>query len=178
MGPDGVPGARVMRRPVRQRGFSLLEAIVAMVLISAMGGALFAWINTELQALERTQDANTRAEAMVNAVEFMEAVNPMLTPQGKAAFAGLELAWDAFAKAQPGAKPAEQQAFFGAWSKLWGQQVSENVAAERLAAEIHAPGPLRSNVPLSNLPAFGIAYGCKAGTPMQRTEAEQVRIWR
>ena len=36
------------------RGFTLLEAIVAMVLISAMGGALFAWINTELQALERS----------------------------------------------------------------------------------------------------------------------------
>ena len=95
MGPDGVPGARVMRRPVRQRGFSLLEAIVAMVLISAMGGALFAWINTELQALERTQDANTRAEAMVNAVEFMEAVNPMLTPQGRAPLAGMELSWEA-----------------------------------------------------------------------------------
>ncbi len=97
---DAVPGALVMRAwrrrgPRRQRGFSLLEAIVAMVLISSMGGALFAWINTELQALERTQDANTRAEAMVNAVEFMEAVNPMLTPQGKAPFASLELAWEA-----------------------------------------------------------------------------------
>ncbi len=84
----------------------------------------------------------------------------------------------AYAKAQPEAKAADQQAFFGAWSKLWGQQVSENVAAERLAAEIHAPGPLRSNVPLSNLPAFGAAYGCKAGQPMQRAEADQVRVWR
>lgn len=92
--------------------------------------------------------------------------------------AGLQLAWDAYAKAQPEAKAADQQAFFGAWSKLWGQQVSENVAAERLAAEIHAPGPLRSNVPLSNLPAFGAAYGCKAGQPMQRAEADQVRVWR
>ena len=92
--------------------------------------------------------------------------------------AGLQLAWDVYAKAQPEAKAADQQAFFGAWSKLWGQQVSENVAAERLAAEIHAPGPLRSNVPLSNLPAFGAAYGCKAGQPMQRAEADQVRVWR
>ena len=95
MGPEAVAGVRAVRRAGRQRGFSLLEAIVAMVLISSMGGALFAWINTELQALERTQDANTRAEAMVNAVEFMEAVNPMLTPQGKAPFASLELAWEA-----------------------------------------------------------------------------------
>ncbi len=92
--------------------------------------------------------------------------------------AGVELAWDAYAKAQPGAKAADQQAFFAAWSRLWAQQVSDNVAAERMAADIHAPGPLRSNVPLSNLPAFGTAYGCKAGQPMQRAEAEQVRIWR
>ncbi len=85
----------MIRRARRQRGFSLLEAIVALVLISSMGGALFAWINTELQALERTQEANTRAEAMVNALEFMEGVNPMLTPQGEASFADLKFAWDA-----------------------------------------------------------------------------------
>ena len=91
---------------------------------------------------------------------------------------GVELAAAAWAKARPDAKPADLKPLFGAWSKLWAQQVSENAAAERLNAEIHAPGELRSNVPLSNLPAFGIAYGCKAGTPMQRTEAEQVRIWR
>ncbi|KAF1688805.1 M13-type metalloendopeptidase [Pseudoxanthomonas koreensis] len=91
---------------------------------------------------------------------------------------GLELAAAAWAKAHPDAKPAAQKPLFGAWSKLWAQQVSENAAAERMSAEIHAPGQLRSNVPLSNLPAFGAAYGCKAGTPMQRTEADQVRIWR
>lgn len=86
---QGASGSRAKR----QRGFTLLEAIVAMVLISTMGAALFAWINTELQALERTQAANTRAEAMVNAVEFMEAINPMLTPEGKAPFASLDLTW-------------------------------------------------------------------------------------
>ena len=94
------------------------------------------------------------------------------------AFYAIGLATAAWAKANPGATPAAQKPLFGAWSKLWAQQVSENAAAERLSAEIHAPGPLRSNVPLSNLPAFGAAYGCKAGTPMQRAETEQVRIWR
>ena len=92
--------------------------------------------------------------------------------------AGLELASAAYAKADPAAKPAAQQAFFDAWSGLWAQQVSEHAAAERLASDIHAPGPLRSDVPRANLPAFGAAFGCKAGQPMQRTEADQVRIWR
>jgi putative endopeptidase len=91
---------------------------------------------------------------------------------------GVELATAAWAKATPDAKPAAQKPLFAAWSRLWAQQVSDNAAAERLNAEIHAPGQLRSNVPLSNLPAFGAAYACKPGTPMQRTEADQIRIWR
>ena len=92
--------------------------------------------------------------------------------------AGLALAAQAHANALPQAKQAAQQAFFTAWSQLWAQQVSENSAAERLKTDIHAPGPLRSNVPLGNLPGFGAAFGCKAGQPMQYPEADQIQIWR
>jgi putative endopeptidase len=31
--------------------------------------------------------------------------------------------------------------------------------------------------PLSNVPAFGEAFGCPAGSPMQRAAAEQIAIW-
>ena len=92
--------------------------------------------------------------------------------------AGLELAADAYARANPQANQASKQAFFEAWSRLWAQQVAQNAATERQKTDIHAPGPLRSNVPLGNLPAFADAFGCKAGQPMQRAEADQVRIWR
>jgi len=102
----------------------------------------------------------------------------LVQEEAQADLAGLELAWAAYAKAQPDAKPAEQQSFFRAWSRLWAQQVSPNVATERLTASIHAPGPLRSDVPLSNLPAFGKAFGCAAGQPLQRAETDQIRIWR
>ena len=46
------------------------------------------------------------------------------------------------------------------------------------AASGRAPGRWRSNAPLSNLPAFGASFSCKPGQPMQRTDAEQIRIWR
>ncbi len=78
-----------------QRGFTLLEAVVAMVLISGAGSALFAWINSELSALARVQQSNARAEAMVNAIEFMHMVNPMLAPEGKFPFGVHSLAWKA-----------------------------------------------------------------------------------
>ena len=106
-------------------------------------------------------------------------VNGELTrDENMADLSGVEIAWDAFTTAQPAAKPAEQQAFFRAWAGLWPQQLSPNEAVQRLTSEIRAPGRWRSNGPLANLPSFGAAFQCKPGQPMQRTEAEQIRIWR
>ncbi len=79
----------------KQSGFTLLEAVVAMVLISGTGAALLSWINSELGAVARLQQSNARAEALVNATEYMHAVNPMLTPDGNASFAAFRLTWNA-----------------------------------------------------------------------------------
>ena len=92
--------------------------------------------------------------------------------------AGLELAAAAHAKAQPQASQAARQALFEAWSRLWAQQVAANTASERLKTDIHAPGPLRSNLPAANLPEFAAAFACKPGQPMTRAEADQVKVWR
>ncbi|PPT61145.1 M13 family metallopeptidase [Xanthomonas arboricola] len=92
--------------------------------------------------------------------------------------AGVELAWQAFSKAQPAATEADKQAFFTAWAGLWAQQLSPNEAVQRASADIRAPGQWRTNGPLSNLPEFGAAFSCKAGQPMQRVDAEQLKIWR
>jgi putative endopeptidase len=106
-------------------------------------------------------------------------VNGELTrDENMADISGVEIAWEAFTAAQPDAKPADRQAFFRAWASLWPQQLSPNEAVQRLTAEPRAPGRWRTNGPLANLPAFGAAFQCKPGQPMQRTEAEQIRIWR
>ncbi|NUS39081.1 MAG: M13 family metallopeptidase [Lysobacter sp.] len=98
--------------------------------------------------------------------------------ENAADLAGVELAWDAFATAQPAASSDDKRVFFAAWAHLWPQQMSQDVAARLAASELHAPGQWRTNAPLANLPAFGAAYSCKAGTPMQRAAAQQVSIWR
>ncbi|QJD68217.1 M13 family metallopeptidase [Xanthomonas campestris pv. badrii] len=92
--------------------------------------------------------------------------------------AGVELAWQAFSKAQPATTEADKQAFFTAWAGLWAQQLSPNEAVQRASADIRAPGQWRTNGPLSNLPEFGAAFSCKAGQPMQRVDADQIKIWR
>ncbi|QQQ41342.1 M13 family metallopeptidase [Stenotrophomonas maltophilia] len=106
-------------------------------------------------------------------------VNGTLTQEENLAdIAGLELAWAAYVAQEPKAKQAQQQGFFRAWSALWAQQLAPNEAVRRLTADIRAPGLWRSNGTLANLPAFGATFSCKAGQPMQRSEAEQIKVWR
>ncbi|QDL28960.1 M13 family metallopeptidase [Stenotrophomonas maltophilia] len=106
-------------------------------------------------------------------------VNGTLTQEENLAdIAGLELAWAAYVAQEPKAKQAQQQGFFRAWSTLWAQQLSPNEAVRRLTADIRAPGLWRSNGTLANLPAFGATFSCKAGQPMQRSEADQIKVWR
>lgn len=77
------------------RGFSLLEAIVALALIGGVGIALFSWINSNIMALGRVQDINSQAAATTNVVEFMNTVNPMITPEGKTTLGSYRVIWKA-----------------------------------------------------------------------------------
>lgn len=92
--------------------------------------------------------------------------------------AGVELAWDAFTNAQLAPNLGAKQTLYRSWSELWAQQISSTEAAQRIATDVHAPGQWRSNGPLANQPAFGESFSCKAGQPMRRSEAEQIKIWR
>ena len=80
---------------LRQRGFSLLEAVVAMVLISGAGYALFGWINSNIMTLNSIREANARAESTQNILEYMNSVNPMLNPSGNASLGQYKIRWDA-----------------------------------------------------------------------------------
>jgi putative endopeptidase len=81
--------------------------------------------------------------------------------------AGLELAHAAFAAAQPQAGAEDEQAFYRGWAQVWAQQVTKEEAQRRSLQDVRAPGPWRVNGAAMQQPAFGAAYGCKAGTQMQ-----------
>ncbi len=98
--------------------------------------------------------------------------------ENAADLAGIELAWDALNTAQPDASKEAKQAFFLGWAHVWPQQMSEDIATRMAASDVHAPGQWRTNGPLANTPGFGEAFTCKAGTPMQRKDADQIKIWR
>jgi general secretion pathway protein I len=78
-----------------QRGFTLIEAIVAMVLIASTGMALFGWINSNIITLNRVQDVNAVNAATANALEYMNTINPWTTPEGEVNLGAYRLSWQA-----------------------------------------------------------------------------------
>ena len=106
-------------------------------------------------------------------------VNGSLTREENAAdLAAVEIAWDAFSQALPGAEKDARESFFNAWAGLWREQVAPAAAEQRAGTALQAPGQWRINGPLSNLPAFSETWGCKAGNTMVRKDEERIGIWR
>ena len=79
----------------------MIEAIVAMVLIATTGMALFSWINSNLITLNRVQEANAESAATTNVVDYLNTVNPMLTPEGEAQLGDYQMRWKANASTDP-----------------------------------------------------------------------------
>lgn len=98
----------------RQRGFTLLEAIVALTVFSICALALYAWLATNVNALVRVE-ARTRGLADGRAaLAALETVNPMAEPQGERRLpGGLVLRWDSEEiERRPGEGPAGNQLIF------------------------------------------------------------------
>ena len=81
------------------RGFSLLEAIVALVLLSTSGIAIYGLVNTNLISFRRVHAIDARTVAVRNAIEWVRQINPAGSPEGKGSNEshGLEISWKAHA---------------------------------------------------------------------------------
>ena len=96
---------------------------------------------------------------------------------------GLNIAYYALQKALEG-KPrttidgfTPEQRFFLAWAQVWRQQITPQNQRQRILTDSHAPGRWRTNGPISNMPEFAKAFGCKPGDPMVRGDAVRASIW-
>jgi general secretion pathway protein I len=75
---------------MKQRGFTLLETIVALVLISSVGMALLSWVHNNLMNLQQIRNSNLR-----NTLSFMDTVNPSLLPSGEHQLGMFLIRWQA-----------------------------------------------------------------------------------
>ena len=81
----------------KQHGFSLLEAIVALVLISTSGMALFSWINNTLVGLNHALVSNQRKQYRQNALALMQQINPLEQKTGEIKTPEFVLSWQSTA---------------------------------------------------------------------------------
>ena len=70
-----------------------------------------------------------------------------------------------------------EQRFFLAWAQLWRNLITPQAAKSLAARDPHPPGEWRVNGPLSNMPEFKAAWGCKDGDAMVRPDSLRARIW-
>jgi putative endopeptidase len=70
-----------------------------------------------------------------------------------------------------------EQRFFLAWAQIWRGLSRDEALIQQVKTDAHSPGRWRVNGPLSNMPEFKAAFGCKDGDPMVRPENLRARIW-
>jgi predicted metalloendopeptidase len=96
---------------------------------------------------------------------------------------GLTLAYAALEKSLEGkAAPkidgfTPEQRFFLAFAQIWAGSFRPEYARMIVATNPHPLGTYRVKGPLSNMPSFAKAWGCKADSPMVRKEELRCRIW-
>jgi general secretion pathway protein I len=79
----------------RHHGFTLLEVIVALVILSTSGLVLFAWINQNLATASRLRESQARSQLQLEGVSWLATINPAAEPSGEREMSGLRLTWQA-----------------------------------------------------------------------------------
>ena len=111
-------------------------------------------------------------------------VNGKLTlGENLADIVGVSVAYDALQKALAG-KPrtlidgfTPEQRFYLAYAQARRAKLTPQQARLQIVNDPHSPGNYRVNGPLSNMPEFAKAFGCKEGDPMVRPSNVRAHIW-
>ena len=98
--------------------------------------------------------------------------------------AGAKIAYLAFKKSQEGKPPAPtidgftpDQQFFIAWGQFRGDEIRPETQRLMVQGDPHPIAKYRVIGPLSNMPAFQQAFGCKADAPMVRPAQDRCEVW-
>jgi putative endopeptidase len=70
-----------------------------------------------------------------------------------------------------------EQRFFLAWARNFRERATPESIRRQVRSDVHSPSEARVNVPLSNMPEFQRAFGCKPGDEMYRRPTDRARIW-
>lgn len=83
------------RAPHGQTGFTLLEAIVALVIFSMGALALYSWLSANVIALARIRERQEAVALVSAALDSVRRINPMQTPRGHLKIGEVAFDWEA-----------------------------------------------------------------------------------
>ena len=69
------------------------------------------------------------------------------------------------------------QRFFIGYARSYRAKQREQAARMLVMRDVHAPSKWRVNGPLTMMPEFSEAWGCRGGDPMWRADSLRVRLW-
>ncbi|MGI8789004.1 MAG: M13 family metallopeptidase [Pyrinomonadaceae bacterium] len=131
---------------------------------------------------------NERADCVANqfsAYQIQDGLNingKLTLGENLADLGGLTIAYAAYQKSLEGKpKPANidgftpEQRFFLGYAQVWATKSTQEFERQQVLTDPHSNARYRVDGPLSNLPQFAQAFGCKTGDKMVRTDF--CKIW-
>jgi putative endopeptidase len=95
---------------------------------------------------------------------------------------GLNIAYDAYQRSLKGKpRPVDidgftpEQRFFMGWAQVWGSKMRDEAIRQQVLGNPHADARFRVIGPLSNMPEFAQAFGCKL--PDKMVSTKPCKIW-
>ena len=129
---------------------------------------------------DRAQKVVTQYDGYV-AIDTLHVNGKLTLGENIADLGGLTIAYYAYQRSLEG-KPREiingftpEQRFFLGFAQSWRRKIRPESERLRTLTDPHSPARWRVNGPVSNLPEFAKAWGCKGGDAEVR--ADQVTIW-
>lgn len=142
------------------------------------------WTDADNKEFNRRADGVRKQFDGYVAIDSLHVNGKLTLGENIADLGGLLIAHGAYRRSLQGkTEPAPidgltgDQRFFLAWAQIWRAKARPEYVRLMVSTDPHAPPKLRTNGPLSNIPAFARAFGCKPGDPMVRPERERAQIW-
>jgi putative endopeptidase len=150
----------------------------------ALGNLSGWWTEADTKGFNRRAEVVQKQFDSYVAIDSLHVNGKLTLGENIADLGGLLIAHGAYRRSLQG-KPAPapidgltgDQRFFLAWAQIWRAKTRPEYTRLLVNVDPHAPPEFRTIGPLSNIPAFAQAFGCKAGDPMVRPESERAQIW-
>jgi putative endopeptidase len=150
----------------------------------ALGNLSGWWSDVDTKEFNRRADVVRKQFDGYVAVDSLHVNGKLTLGENIADLGGLLIAYGAYRRSlagKPDPAPIDglsgPQRFFLAWAQIWRAKTRPEFTRLLVNVDPHAPPEFRTIGPLSNIPAFAEAFGCKPGDPMVRREGERAQIW-